>query len=203
MKKLFALLIIILTCAMVNSAMASTVLRKKDFRFTTNQDREERIKRNTNNLKAAGVFQDKVFTEKSLEKYNRDLNYKEHVQYVKELGNDDEISFPSYNLKGIFPYNADKILTYYSLRYNTNPPFCYVYNLSGRLVYIEILHDADYVPPYTISRYLLGGKLIVVKHFATDGGEYIFDSKGKFRAIVIKKMIYNRNGSTIKTLFML
>lgn len=188
---------------MVNSAMASTVMRKKDFRFTTNQDREERIERNTNSLKAAGIFQDKVFTEQSLKNHKKDPNFKEHTRYLKELKTDDEIVFPKYNLKGIYPYNADKILTYYTVRYNANPTFCYVYDLSGRLNYIEILDRVDYIPPYTISKHLLSGKLIAVRHFATDEGEYIFNSQGKFQAIIIKKMIYNRNGRVIKTLFML
>lgn len=198
MKKIFLLIFCItfIFCAQ-NQAQAYGGIRvQKDYRFTTQQDRNKRIKAYQEYLENTGIFDRSHYELKAeFKDYKNDKNNRaniKHIKYGKPLPE------TGYKVKGIYYVMADKILSNYAIIYDNDPKTEYIYNLFGNLYQVAVLTGEDYILPHYKAVYAFNGYLQKVSFFAIDGYEYIFLANGNFQGVVINDHLYNRVGRPVK-----
>lgn len=200
MKKilLFSLILISLNLACSDSfaTIYSGTKIQKDFRYTTQRDRNARIKVYKEYLEQNKVFEvDHKVTKETFDKYKEDLNYRDNIKFLKfgtELQNKD------YVVKGNYYPTADHILANYSVIYDEDPKSEYIYDLFGNLFQVVVLVGEDYIRPHYKITYSMNGYLQKVSFFAIDGYEYIFLASGNLQGVVIDGKLYNRIGRFVE-----
>ncbi len=169
---------------------------EKDYRYTTQQDRNKRVETYQKYLKETGIFEESHNDYKSQFKpHRKDKNYRENVKNVKH---EKPLTGANYKLKGNYYQMADKILANYSVIYDEDPKTEYIYDMFGNLNEVVILTGEDYILPHYKAVYSFNGYLQKVRFFAIDGYEYIFLADGDLQGVVIDKKLYNRVGRPVK-----
>ncbi len=193
--KNFALFLICLTIAIsgLNIADAYGGIRvQKDYRFTTQQDRNQRIKVYYEYLKNNGIFEEKHHKiKKDFEAYKEDKNSRENLRHIKHgtpLPSNDYRVIPHYYQM------ADKVLANYSVVYDIDPSSEYIYNPFGHLHQVAVLTGEINVLPYYKTYYAFNGYLQKISFFGYDGYEYIFLANGNLQGVVVNGKLYNRVG---------
>ena len=196
MKKYFIILFcIIFTFAFCPETIAG-VRVQKDYRFTTQQDRNKRIEVYHEYLEKTGIFDESHYKYKSdFKKFQKDENYQENLKHIKH---GKELSKTGYKVKGNYYQMADKILANYSVIYDNDPNTEYVYNTFGKLYQVIILFGDDNVLPYYKAVYAFNGYLQKVHFYAVDGYEYIFLANGDLQGVVVDNKLYNQVGRPFK-----
>lgn len=197
MKKI----LVILFCLLLNlifccGVYAYGVRVQKDYRFTTQQDRNMRIEAYQKYLENTGIFDESHTIYKTdFKKFKKDKNYKANLNHIKH---DKALPEGGYNVKGNYYHMADKILANYSVTYDNDPNTEYIYDTFGNLYQVIILTGEDYILPHYKAVYSFNGYLQKVRFFAIDGYEYIFLADGDFQGVVINDHLYNRVGRPVK-----
>ena len=169
---------------------------QKDYRFTTQQDRNKRIEVYQEYLKKTGIFDESHTKYKTdFKQYQQDENYKANLKHIKH-GN--PLPKSGYKVKGNYYLMADKILANYSVIYDSDPYTEYVYNPFGKLYQVVILTGDENVRPHYKAVYSFNGYLQKVHFFAVDGYEYIFLANGDLQGVVVDNKLYNQVGRPVK-----
>lgn len=197
MKKIlvifFCLILNLIFCCDVH---AYGVRVQKDFRYTTQQDRNQRIKTYKDYLEKTGIFYESHSRYKQeFKPFKKDNNYKKNRDSIKHK---NELSGADYKLKGNYYQMADNILANYSVIYNNDPYTEYIYDMFGNLYQVVILTGEDYILPHYKAVYSFNGYLQKVRFFAVDGYEYIFLADGTLQGVVIENKLYNSVGRPLK-----
>lgn len=198
MKKLFIIAIILLISNSVhaNSYFYGGIRQQNDYRFTTQQDRNSRIKYCKNFLEKSGIFQESHRQyKKNFENYKEDKNYRDNIKFLKF---ETPLPTKGYIVKGNYYLMADKILANYSIIFDSDKKSEYIYDLFGNLYEVKILTGEESVRPYYKAIYSNNGYLQRVSFLATDGFEYIFYADGKLQGVVVNDKLYNRVGRPVK-----
>jgi len=198
MKKFLIVLILILlpNYAYSDSLLYGGIRRQKDYRFTTQQDRNERIKNCKKILEESGIFEDSHRKLKNnFENFKEDKNHRENIKFLKF---DTPLSGNDYTVKGNYYLMADKVLANYSIIYENNKKSEYIYDMFGNLYQVIILNGEEGVLPYYKAVYSNNGYLQKVRFFALDGFEYIFLANGKLQGVVVNDKLYNQVGRPVK-----
>lgn len=197
MKKfLIILFCIIFNFTFADRAEAYGVRVQKDYRFTTQQDRNRRIEAYQKYLENTGIFDESHTKYKTdFKEFKKDKNYKANLNHIKH---DKALPESGYKVKGNYYQMADKILANYSVTYDNNPNTEYIYDTFGNLYQVVILTGEDYILPHYKAVYSFNGYLQKVRFFAIDGYEYIFLANGDLQGVVVDKKLYNRVGRPVK-----
>ena len=120
MKKILVIFFcLILNLSFCCGVYAYGVRVQKDFRYTTQQDRNQRIKTYKDYLEKTGIFYESHSRYKQeFKPFKKDNNYKKNRDRIKHK---KELSGTEYKLKGNYYQMADKILANYSVIYNDDP----------------------------------------------------------------------------------
>ena len=198
MMKIFTIIFVLLTfsffsCENVN---AYGLRVDKDYRFTTQQDRNQRIYSNKKFLENTGIFTEAHSTYKAdFKPYKKDENYKANLNYLKYA---KPLLKSGYQVRGNYYLMADKILANYSVTYSEHPEIEYVYDMFGNLYQVIIQSGDSSALPYFKAVYSFNGYLQKVRLFSADGYEYIFLANGDLQGVVINNNLYNRVGRPVK-----
>ena len=97
---------------------------QKDYRFTTQQDRNKRIKAYQEYLENEWIFDEEHYARKeAYKKYRKDEDFKANLKHIKH-------GYPlpkkGYSVKGNYYQMADKNLSGYSIIYDDDPDVEYV-----------------------------------------------------------------------------
>lgn len=198
MKKLFIILILLTipNFSFADSYLYGGIRKQHDYRFTTQQDRNSRIKACKSFLDNTGIFEysHRKF-KKNFEDFKEDKNYRDNIKFLKF---DTPLPKKDYIVKGNYYLTADKILANYSVIYDSDKKSEYIYDLFGNLYEVKILAGEEGVLPYYKAVYTNNGYLQKVSFFATDGFEYIFYADGKLQGVVVNNKLYNRIGRPVQ-----
>lgn len=200
MKKFLAILIFstILICQALcaEEILAYGVRVQKDYRFTTQQDRNKRIKVYQEYLQKTGIFNENPDVKKeSYKKYRKDKNFRANLNHIKH---GKPLPQKGYTAKGNYYQMADKILSGYSIIYDDDPDTEYVYNTLGDLYEVIYLIGEENVLPHYKAVYAFNGSLQKVIFSAIDGYDYIFYPTGKLQGVVVDGKLYNKIGRPVK-----
>ncbi len=198
MKKLliFVIILLISNSVYADSYFYGGIRKQSDYRFTTQQDRNSRIKYCKNILDKSGIFEEsRRKYKKNFKDFKEDKNYRDNIKFLK-FGT--PLSAKNYIVKGNYYLMADKILANYSVIYSNNPKSEYIYDLFGNLYEVKILTGEESVRPYYKAVYSNNGYLQKVNFFAVDGYEYIFYADGKLQGVVVNDKLYNSVGRPVK-----
>lgn len=196
MKKYFIILFCIIFTFAFSAETIAGVRVQKDYRFTTQQDRNKRIEVYHEYLEKTGIFDESHYKYKSdFKQFQKDENYQENIKHIKH---GKELSKTGYKVKGNYYHMADKILANYSVIYDSDPNIEYVYNTFGKLYQVIFLFGDDNVLPYYKAVYAFNGYLQKVHFFAVDGYEYIFLANGDLQGVVVDNKLYNQAGRPFK-----
>lgn len=198
MKKLFIILILLTlpNFTLADSYLYGGIRKQHDYRFTTQQDRNSRIKNCKNFLENTGIFEESHRKyKKDFENFKEDKNYRDNIKFLKF---DTPPPQKDYLVKGNYYLTADKILANYSVIYDNNKKNEYIYDLFGNLYEVKILTGEQGVLPYYKATYTNTGHLQKVSFFATDGFEYIFYADGRLQGVVVNNKLYNRVGRPVQ-----
>ena len=198
MKFFIQILICLLICnpAYSDSFTYGGISVQQDYRFTTQQDRNNRIKTIKDYLESTKIFKNKhQDVKKQFETFKKDKKSRANIKHLK-FG--EELQSTDYIVKGNYYLMADKILANYSVIYNNEPNIEYIYDMFGNLYQVAILHDNTNTRPYYKAIYSHNGELQKVNYFATDGFEYIFLANGDLQGVIIDNKMYNRIGRPVK-----
>ena len=169
---------------------------QKDYRFTTQQDRNRRIKSYQEYLQKEGVFEDEHYARKeAYKKYKKDKNFRANLNHIKH---GKPLPEKGYTAKGNYYQMADKILSGYSIIYDDDPNTEYVYNTLGDLYQVVTLTGEEHILPHYKTVYAFNGYLQRVIFSAIDGYDYIFYPTGKLQGVVVDGKLYNRVGRPVK-----
>lgn len=178
------------------SSYAYGIRVQRDYRFTTQQDRNKRIEVYHDYLTKAGFFDENNAKHiLNFKKYEKDRNYKDNLKYIKF---DTPLPQTGYTVKGNYYKMADKILENYSIIYDNDPDTEYIYNTQGRLYQVVIYTGDTNVRPHYKAVYAFNGYLQKVHFFAVDGYEYIFLPDGDLQGVVVDGKLYNTAGRPLK-----
>lgn len=194
---------LIIFCLILNNfvcnhafAYGSGVRVQKDYRFTTQQDRNKRIETYQTYLKNTGIFEEDHYKYKEIFKaYKKDEHYQANLDHIKH---NKPLPQSGYKVKGNYYHMADKILANYSVIYDENPDTEFIYNTFGQLYQVTFLTGEEYILPHYKAVYSFNGYLQKVHFFAIDGYEYIFLPNGDLQGVVIDNKLYNRVGRPFK-----
>ena len=190
MKKYLVILSCLTLIFVLSPESIAGVRVQKDYRFTTQQDRNKRIEVYHEYLEKTGIFDESHHKYKTdFKEFQKDENYQENLKHVKH---GKELSKSGYRVKGNYYQMADKILANYSVIYDNDPYTEYVYNTFGKLYQVIILTGDDNVLPYYKAVYAFNGYLQKVHFFAVDGYEYIFLANGDLQGVVVDNKLYNQ-----------
>ncbi len=169
---------------------------QKDYRFTTQQDRNRRIKSYQEYLQKEGVFEDEHYARKeAYKKYKKDKNFRANLNHIKH---GKPLPEKGYTAKGNYYQMADKILSGYSIIYDDDPNTEYVYNTLGDLYQVVTLTGEEHILPHYKTVYAFNGYLQRVIFSAIDGYDYIFYPTGKLQGVVVDGKLYNKVGRPVK-----
>ena len=198
MKKLFIILILLArpNVAIADSYIYGGIRKQHDYRFTTQQDRNSRIKACKNFLENTGIFEDSHRKhKKDFENFKEDKNYRDNIKFLKF---DIPLPKKGYLIKGNYYLMADKVIANYSVIYENDSKNEYIYDLFGNLYEVKILTGDENIRPYFKATYSNTGYLQKVNFFAEDGFEYIFYADGKLQGVVVNDKLYNSIGRPVK-----
>lgn len=198
MRKLILILSILIVAnpAYSDSFTYGGIRVQKDYRFTTQQDRNSRIRTIQSYLKSTKIFENKHQNfKKQFETYKKDNNYRTNIKHLKF---NEELPNANYIVKGNYYLMADKVLANYSIIYNDEPDTEYIYDMFGNLYQVAILHEYTGNLPYYKATYSHNGELQKINYFASDGYEYIFLADGDLQGVIVDKKLYNRIGRPVK-----
>ena len=194
MKKFipFLLCLTLLLCTNSNSFAYGGLRKQNDYRYTTQRDRNARVETYQKFLKSTGIFEEDHHKYKELfNDFKEDKNNRINLKHLKF---DEPLPTQDYIVKGNYYLMADKILANYSVTYNDNPTFEYIYDMFGNLFQVKILYGDENQRPYHKAIYSNNGYLQKISFYATDGFEYIFLADGDLQGVVVNGKLYNRVG---------
>lgn len=200
MKKILTILIlltaIIFQALYTEEVFAYGIRVQRDYRFTTQQDRNKRIKVYQEYLQKTGIFNETPDAKKeAYKKYRKDKNFRANLNHIKH---DKPLPEKGYTAKGNYYQMADKILSGYSIIYDNDPNTEYVYNTLGDLYEVIYLIGEENVLPHYKAVYAFNGSLQRVIFSAIDGYDYIFYPTGKLQGVVVDGKLYNKVGRPVK-----
>lgn len=169
---------------------------QKDYRFTTQQDRNKRIKAYQEYLENEGIFDEDHYARKeAYKKYRKDEDSRANLNHIKH---GKPLPKKGYTVKGNYYKMADKILSGYSIIYDDNPDVEYVYNTLGDLYQVIVLTGEEHILPHYKTVYAFNGYLQRVIFSAIDGYDYIFLPTGNLQGVVVDGKLYNKVGRPVK-----
>lgn len=192
----FALILIGLNCSCSNSFAYGSLKVQKDYRYTTQRDRNARIKAYQEYLERNKVFDvDHRSNKENFEKYKDDPNHRDNIKFLK-FGT--ELKDKNYKVIGNYYLMADNILANYSVIYDDDYTTEYIYDMFGNLYQVKVLVGEEYIRPHYKITYSNNGHLQKVSFFANDGYEYIFLANNNFQGVVVNGKLYNRVGRPVE-----